>query len=172
MNYTKQHAAVCGLFCPSCTIFIGTTEDPKRLERLARLFNTPVEDMRCLGCRSNARIAYCDSCKLYSCAQKKGIDFCGECAEFPCIEIKKFQAGAAHRFDLWDFQAQIKEKGYKNWIIEMIKYYSCPNCGSINSSYDDKCRKCGHTPSNQYTEKYRQKILDFQKKHHTKLKLQ
>ncbi|MFX1337498.1 MAG: DUF3795 domain-containing protein [Promethearchaeota archaeon] len=172
MNLNKQHAAVCGLFCPGCTFFIGTSEDPKRLKRLAGLFETPVEDMKCLGCRSNTRIAYCDSCKLYLCAQKKGIDFCGECAEFPCNELKDFQAGGAHRFELWNSHSQIIKKGYKKWMLEMIKIYSCPACGTINSAYDDKCRKCGHTPSNQYTEKYRQKILDFQKKHQTRLKLE
>ena len=87
MNFNKQHAAVCGLFCPSCTIYIGTTEDPKRLESLANLFNSSVEAMKCLGCRSKTRIAYCNSCKMFSCAQEKGLDFCGECSEFPCFEI-------------------------------------------------------------------------------------
>lgn len=171
MKLNKQHAAVCGLFCPSCTIFIGTTEDPKRLEILANLFTTPVEEMKCLGCRSNTRIAYCDSCKLYSCAQEKGIDFCGKCSEFPCDELKDFQVSGAHRFELWNSQAQIVRMGYKKWMQEMIKYYSCPDCGTINSTYDDKCRKCGHKPSNQYTAQYGKKIRDFLKKHQTRLNI-
>ncbi len=32
----KKLAAVCGLFCPACTIYIGTREDPDRLKASAR----------------------------------------------------------------------------------------------------------------------------------------
>jgi hypothetical protein len=32
----KRLAAVCGLFCPACHLFIGTKEDPKRLDVMAK----------------------------------------------------------------------------------------------------------------------------------------
>ena len=32
MEERKRLSAVCGLFCPSCTVFIGTKEDPQRTQ--------------------------------------------------------------------------------------------------------------------------------------------
>ncbi|MDY7035557.1 MAG: hypothetical protein SV375_05260 [Thermodesulfobacteriota bacterium] len=37
-NRDKRLAVVCGLFCPSCTLYIETLEDPERLKRLAKRF--------------------------------------------------------------------------------------------------------------------------------------
>ncbi|MFW9988566.1 MAG: DUF3795 domain-containing protein [Candidatus Odinarchaeota archaeon] len=170
MEYTKKHAAICGLYCPACTIFIGTQEDPKRLEMLANQFDISVEEMKCYGCRSEKRIPYCDTCKLYPCAQKKGIDFCGMCEDYPCDNLKEFQAGAAHRFELWNAQDQIAKEGYEIWMENMKNYYSCSQCGTINSAYDAKCRSCGHKPSNQYIKIHGNKILEFFEKYQTGLK--
>lgn len=43
----KRLAAVCGLFCPACTVFIGTKENPERLKGIAERFQRPVEDLEC-----------------------------------------------------------------------------------------------------------------------------
>ena len=170
MKYNKQHAAVCGLFCPACTIFIATQEDPERLKSLADQFGITAEEMRCNGCRSDKRIPYCDNCKFFPCAQEKGIDFCGECDKYPCNDLKEFQAAGAHRFELWEAQEQIISKGYEKWMEKMMNYYSCSKCGKINSAYDFKCRSCGHQPSNQYTEKHGKRIFEFLAKQPTRLK--
>jgi hypothetical protein len=170
MKYSKKEAAICGLFCPACSIYIGTTEDPKRLEQMSKMFNTPIEEMKCYGCRSDIRISYCDNCSLEKCAIEKGIDFCGQCPDYPCSDIKEFQAAGAHRFDLWDAQEKIKKEGYEKWMEEMIEHYSCPKCNSINSAYDPKCRSCGNVPSNQYVAEHGQEIIDFLKNNQTRLK--
>ena len=170
MKYTKQHAAVCGLFCPACSIYIATQEDPKRLEFIAKISGKTPEEMRCNGCRSDKRIPYCDNCKLFSCSQDKGIDFCGECDEYPCNDLKEFQAAGAHRIELWESQDQIVKLGYEKWMEEMINYYSCPKCGVINSAYDSKCRSCGQQPSNQYTQKHAKEIIKFLAKQQNDLK--
>jgi len=170
MKYNKQQAAVCGLFCPACTVFIATQEDPERLKFLADQFGITAEEMRCNGCRSDRRIPYCDTCKIFPCAQKKGIDFCGECDKYPCNDLKEFKANGAHRFDLWKAQEQIISKGYEKWMEEMMNYYSCSKCGKINSAYDFKCRSCGHQSSNQYTEKHGKRIFEFLVNHQTRLK--
>ena len=163
MEYTKTHAAVCGLYCPACTLFIATQEDPKRLLLLAKQFGSTTEELRCNGCRSDKRIPYCDTCKMYPCAQEKGVDFCGECDDFPCEIIKEFQAAAAHRFELWESQEKLAKLGYETWMKEMKVYYSCPKCETINSAYDFQCRKCGSKPSNKYTEKHGKEIMKFLK---------
>jgi len=38
----KRLAAVCGLFCPACHVFIGTKEDPERLDVMAKRVQSTV----------------------------------------------------------------------------------------------------------------------------------
>jgi predicted RNA-binding Zn-ribbon protein involved in translation (DUF1610 family) len=148
----KREAAVCGLFCPSCSIYIGTKEDPERLKKAAENLSLPVQEMECTGCRSDRRTGYCRTCKMVKCAAEKGIDFCGACEEYPCEDLKQFQAVLPHRIELWKSQERIKEVGYEQWYTEMLEHYACPQCGTINSAYDKTCRKCGVTPSCRYVE--------------------
>jgi len=79
----KRLAAVCGLFCRSCSLFIATHEDPERLKVLAQRRGVTVEESKCDGCRAERRNSYCMTCKIYPCAMGKGIDFCGECEDYP-----------------------------------------------------------------------------------------
>ncbi len=146
----KKKAAICGLFCPACTFYIANMEDPERLIRLAARRNQPVEELRCEGCRSSVRTSYCKTCKMAECSAQKRIEFCGECEEYPCDQLKEFQAFYPHRIELWQSLDRIKEVGYEQWYQEMLEHYSCPDCGTINSAYDAACRKCGKTPSCTY----------------------
>ncbi|MFW9897115.1 MAG: DUF3795 domain-containing protein [Candidatus Thorarchaeota archaeon] len=161
MKYEKTHAAVCGLYCPACTVFIASQEDPIRLKFLADLSGITPEEMRCNGCRSDIRIPYCDSCKLYPCAEEKGIDFCGECDEYPCDDLKEFQSLAPHRLELWEAHEQIVKEGYEKWMKDMKTHYSCQKCGTINSAYDFQCRSCGARPSNKYGERHSEQVKEF-----------
>ncbi len=156
----KRLAAVCGLFCPACTIFIGTREDPKRLRVIAERVQKPVEELRCDGCRSGKRCYYCrERCRMNRCASEKGAAFCGECLEYPCEELREFQAEMPHRIELWASQERIGEVGYEKWYAEMIEHYSCPRCRTLNSAYDLICRKCGSTPSCTYVSLHKEEIV-------------
>src|SRR3990172_7639226 len=147
----KRLAAVCGLFCPACSVFIGTREDQKRLNVIARRLQRPLEEMQCNGCRSDRRCFYCESkCIMAKCAAAKRVDFCGECADYPCKELKAFQSEMPHRIELCKSQARIREVGYEKWYAEMIEHYSCKKCGTLNSAYDMACKQCGTTPSCAY----------------------
>ncbi len=163
----KRFAAVCGLFCPACHVFIGTREDPERLKTMAARFQRPLEELRCSGCRSEKRCFYCETvCFMAKCAAGKGVEFCGACDEYPCPGLKEFQAQAPHRIELWKSQARIKEAGYEQWYTEMVEHYSCRKCGTLNSAYDIVCRKCGSTPSCEYVRLHKDDIM----KHLAKLK--
>jgi hypothetical protein len=107
----KKNAAVCGLYCEACSLFIATAEEPARLKGLAARFQLSEEAIRCYGCRSNKRWPYCEKCKMFECATKRGIDFCIECDEYPCDDLKQFQAAMPHRIDLWDDLKRIKTIG-------------------------------------------------------------
>lgn len=158
----KKLAAVCGLFCPGCSIFIGTKEDPKRLQVLSQRLQRPVEELHCDGCRSERRCFYCETnCKMAHCAAAKGVEFCGACPEYPCEDLKAFQAEMPHRIELWKSQERIKEEGYEKWYAEMIDHFSCPKCRTINSAYDLKCRQCGEEPSCGYVGRHKKEIEPF-----------
>lgn len=155
----KKLAAVCGLFCPACRVFIGTREDPAGLAVMAQRFQRPVEEMQCNGCRSEKRCFYCETkCTMAKCAADKGVDFCGQCPEYPCESLKSFQAEMPHRIELWKSQDRIKEAGYEKWYAEMREHYSCRKCGTINSAYDLQCRKCGEDPSCAYVRLHKTEI--------------
>ncbi len=155
----KELTAVCGLFCPSCTVYIGTAEDPERLKKIAKLYGTEPEVWQCRGCRSDKRSYFCENqCKMVACAAEKGIDFCGECGEYPCDELKTFQKARPHRLELWEAQKRIKDIGYERWFDEMLDHFACPSCQTINSAYDRKCRACGAEPSCAYVERHGKKI--------------
>jgi hypothetical protein len=160
----KRLSAVCGLFCPACTVFIGTKEDPARIKIMAERFQLPVEELHCEGCRSDKRSFYCrQKCTMVECAKAKGVEFCGSCDEYPCEVLRIFQSEAPHRIDLWKSQERIKETGYEKWYAEMIDHYSCPECKTLNSAYDLKCRKCGNEPSCSFVDQHRQEIELFLK---------
>jgi hypothetical protein len=156
----KRLAAVCGLFCPACHVFIGSKEDPNRLKAMARRIQRPLEEMQCNGCRSAKRCYYCETkCTMSKCAATKRIDFCVECAEYPCKDLKSFQAEMPHRIELWKAQDRIKEAGWVKWYVEMIEHYSCKKCGTLNSAYDIACRQCGSTPSCEYVGLHKNEIM-------------
>ena len=157
-QHAKILSAVCGLYCPSCSVYIGTHEDPARLQWLSQKSGRPVEDILCHGCRSEKRYYHCDECKFVACAAEKEIEFCGECPDYPCEELKTFQAERPHRRDLWQDQQRIVEVGCEQWFQEKAARYSCPECGTINSAYDLACRKCGAEPSCEYVKDHRPQI--------------
>jgi hypothetical protein len=158
--YDKKKAAVCGLFCPACTLYIGTQEDPQRLKFLAERFKLPLDEVRCAGCRSELRSFYCrDVCKMAVCAAEKGIEFCGSCESYPCQELKDFQCAMPHRIELWRSLERIREAGPEIWYAEMLEHYACPLCGAINSAYDLQCRKCENDPGSAYVAEHKEEII-------------
>jgi predicted RNA-binding Zn-ribbon protein involved in translation (DUF1610 family) len=155
----RQLAAACGLFCPSCLVYIAARETSEEREKIVQNLQLPAEDLKCDGCRSANRFAYCDTCKMAACAAEKGIDFCGGCADYPCDDLRTFQAAMPHRLELWQAQARIQEVGHEQWFVEMLEHYACPQCGTLNSAYHPACRECGTTPSCAYVGLHRAEIV-------------
>lgn len=155
-------AAVCGLFCGACSVFIATQEDPVRLAAIAQKLNQTVEETACNGCRSDNVSGHCSHCAFRECASQKGILFCSECSEFPCKELVDFQAKMPHRIELWESLDLIKKEGLESWHKKMITDYSCKSCHTINSAYDFSCRSCGSTPGNDYISRNEEQIKNSQ----------
>lgn len=159
----KKLAAVCGLYCEACSLYIATTEDPARLKAMSDRFQIPEEEVKCYGCRAEKRGPYCRICKMFDCAAKKGIDFCVECEEYPCEGLKEFQSALPHRIELFKDLERIRTTGWENWLKEIRENYTCRKCGAINSAYDLKCRKCGEEPGSDYAARHKEAIGKFLK---------
>ena len=156
-----ETAAVCGLYCEACSLFIASHEDPERLKRLAAMYGMTPEQVTCDGCRSDKHGPYCMTCKMKPCAEEHGVSFCGECAEYPCETLKAFQCERPHRRDLWKDLERIRDVGFDAWSKEARKAYECPECGAVNSAYDLKCRSCGREPSCGYVERHGVAVREF-----------
>lgn len=154
----RQFAAVCGLYCPGCTLYIGSTEEPGRLAGTAGRFNVSIEEARCYGCRSDVQSFYCQACQIKKCADEKGVEFCAFCDEYPCKMLREFQAQLPHRAELFEDGERIRVVGYDRWFEDVRKRYSCPECQTINSAYDLVCRMCGNEPGSPFSERYRERI--------------
>ena len=147
----KALVSVCGLYCRACGIYTSTRENNvENLQRIAMRMNVPLGEIRCNGCRTETRTAYCKNCFMVKCATEKGIDFCGQCSDYPCSEIKDFQSKMPHRAELWKSQERLQKIGWEKWFMEMADYYACRKCGAMNGWYDFKCSKCGHMPGNDF----------------------
>lgn len=154
-------AAVCGLLCEACSVFIATQEDPERLKALSARLGLPEEEVRCSGCRSEKRFGPCADCRFSPCAGGKNISFCSECDSFPCGDLVEFQGAMPHRLDLWEDLETAKNLEIEEWIREVRQKYSCSQCGTVNSAYDISCRKCGKTPASDFTERHGSAIREF-----------
>lgn len=146
----KSLTAACGLFCPSCAIFIASNEDEERLQRQADYLGITKEQTICKGCRSDKRCATCANCVMLKCTIEKGIDFCSECDNYPCNELKNFQSVMPHRVELFKDLDKIKKFGFEVFYKDSIDNYKCNKCNTINPGWDISCRKCGNTPSCNY----------------------
>jgi hypothetical protein len=153
-------AAVCGLFCDACVLFIACHEQPETLPALAARWNLPVEQMHCDGCRTDRRTPYCGQCIMFKCAAERGHVFCVECNDYPCAELRSFQSQAPHRAKLFESLGRIAEVGADTWRAEVRGRYTCPSCGTLNSAYHLQCRRCGHDPASGFVASHREAIQE------------
>ena len=158
----KKLAAVCGLYCGSCGIYLATQEnDSEKLLQYAIVLNQSFGETLCDGCRSGRKSAHCSRiCSFIKCTLEKGIEYCATCQEFPCKELTDFQSKMPHRVEILQSQNRLKEIGTEQWLIEMKENYSCPQCNTVNSAYDMACRKCGYSPGNKFVDRHKNLIYN------------
>lgn len=148
-----ETAAICGLYCKSCGIYIATKENNTAdLKRIAQRLNIPVEQVSCNGCRSNMLSAHCKTCFFKACTETKGIEFCSECDSYPCPQLSNFKLQLPHRVELFKSLNRIKEVGWEKWYAEMTERHSCPKCKQVNGWYTSACSRCGNHPSSPFVD--------------------
>jgi hypothetical protein len=154
-------AAVCGLYCDACWLFIACHELPETLPpALAARWKSAGGPMHCDGCRTERRVQYCEACTMFKCAAERGHAFCVECDDYPCAELKSFQSEAPHRAELFESLRRIAEVGGNAWHAAVRERYACPSCGTLNSAYQVRCRRCGHDPASGFVASHREAILE------------
>jgi hypothetical protein len=81
----KHMTPPCGLPCFACGFYMATKHE-KLQAMISEVYGIPLELAVCKGCRDEG--GECGHlpmpCRLYPCAQEKGIEFCHECSDFPC----------------------------------------------------------------------------------------
>ena len=77
--------APCGLPCFACGFHLATKNQELR-STISKNFGLPTEMISCKGCRDEGgKCAHLPmACRVYPCAEEKGIAFCHECSDFPC----------------------------------------------------------------------------------------
>jgi hypothetical protein len=154
-------AGSCGLFCPSCKIFIASHDHAEIRKRIAESLHLPRLDLECEGCRSDSRYHFCQTCDIKHCSSTKGLDYCGECLDYPCEKLSQFQMCRPHCAELFANQDRIQEAGFETWFQEMIVRYSCPECGTLNSAYHLTCPTCRTTPSCAFVTDHKAELIQY-----------
>jgi len=139
----KELLAPCGLYCGVCGVLIATQDqNPKFRERLSTVYNVPADEIRCRGCLSDERFAYCRVCPIRSCTQAKDYEGCHQCDEFPCAQIASFPLPVGKKVILRAVPAW-RELGTEAWIEAEEARYRCPSCGRGLFRGTKRCRECG-----------------------------
>ncbi len=118
----KTMTSPCGLPCFHCSAHLAR-ENPEIREKLAAALGLPSHRIRCDGCRpQEGRIPLLNpekTCKLFRCAEERGIDFCHECDDFPCERFQPYadQAHYPHNTKMYQL-CMMKKLGLEVWAAE------------------------------------------------------
>ncbi len=116
MDY-KLMTAPCGLDCFACYLYLAN-DDPDMRALVSEVLDLPLEEAACPGCRpAKGQLHHLAMpCRLYPCAEAKGVDFCGDCDDFPCDLLHPYvdQAGKWHNAKVFNL-CLIKKMGLESW---------------------------------------------------------
>ena len=113
--------APCGLPCFACALHLASNNQTLR-SFMSKLFNMPVEKVACKGCRDEG--GKCGhlpmECRLYPCAEEKGVEFCYECSDFPCDYLHPYSDLATvrpHNTKVFNL-CLVRKMGLDAWATE------------------------------------------------------
>jgi len=138
----RDFLASCGLYCGVCAVYIATRDDNLKFkERLTGVYNLPIEDVHCKGCKSDDVIVFCKVCAIKKCTESRDYEGCHQCDEWPCEHIEKFPLPVGKKV-ITRAIPQWREWGTEKWVEEEEKRYHCPECGYALFRGAQKCRGC------------------------------
>ena len=88
----------CGHDCARCLTYLATVNDDNELRKQSQAvyknefgINIPLEDIHCLGGRSDDAFYLCKECPLIKCCKEHNTEMCSNCSDFACKKIKDYQ---------------------------------------------------------------------------------
>jgi hypothetical protein len=129
MDY-RHMTAPCGLPCFECYLHLGQDNEDIRA-MVAKELGIPPEKAGCKGCRDEGgKCAHLPmACRVYPCAEEKGVSWCSECADFPCDLFQPYADNAKlwHNTKVYNL-CLIKKLGLEKWAEqkagEVVRTYS------------------------------------------------
>jgi hypothetical protein len=118
----KRLAAVCGLFCGGCDIYLashGDRELQRRIgENVSQVTSREIKpkEIKCEGCWGPLEVHWSADCKMLNCARERGYRFCFECEEYPCDKLIMFKD--KHYPHVLDNLNRIRQIGVESWLKE------------------------------------------------------
>jgi hypothetical protein len=123
MDY-EYMTAPCGLACFDCVVYLANEDEDLR-EMLSKQFGIPAEKIGCDGCRGVE--GKCPvvpvECRVYPCAEEKGVNFCCDCPDFPCDLLHPYADKAdslPHNTKVFNL-CLIKKMGLESWAKNKAK---------------------------------------------------
>jgi len=83
----------CGIDCTHCKTFLATINDDDALRELVQGYYAEIghamelEEIHCLGCRSDEMLPGCADCPYMKCGKEVGLKRCDECIVYPCESL-------------------------------------------------------------------------------------
>jgi len=145
----KYMTAPCGIACFECVVFKAASNELIK-KQISQRIGIDLEKASCDGCRARKGRAFLveknnifpegrccligekGQCRIYDCAEDKGLHNCGECGEFPCELLQPFADRAnvlPHNLKIYNLSL-IKKMGLEKWAEE--------KAGKVWSDYKTK----------------------------------
>ena len=136
-----RYDTYCGLYCGACPALVAN--EAEQVPETARRWDIKPGEPLCNGCKSGVESVYCQDCQIRQCAQDKQIEFCVECDEYPCQQMIDFRNDShPHHSAVLVNLSRIQKIGVRNWLTEQKSRWSCPECGTRFTWYDETCEQC------------------------------
>lgn len=136
MDY-KELTAPCGVPCFECNAYKASFNEQLK-KGISQKLGMEYEKSACAGCRARKGIGFLSvknnifpegkcalmhengQCKIYVCAESKGIHNCSECKDFPCDKLQPLADRAnliPHNLKIYHL-SMIKKLGLQTWAKE------------------------------------------------------
>ncbi len=150
MGINPNLLAPCGLYCGVCGVYYAPRDKNEKLmellvsfyqDRIPNLENISTEDLQCEGCLSDKLSAFCKTCSIRDCTQKKGSAGCHECDDFPCELIENFPLPIGRKVCLRAIPYR-RKFGTEKWVADEEARYVCPECDNKIFRGAKGCNRC------------------------------
>lgn len=100
----KKHICYCGHDCSRCFTYLATINNDEDLRKQSQKFykdefgiDVPLEDIHCLGGRSEDVFYLCRGCPWIKCCKERRVEACSDCPDYPCEALKQYQEKYANK---------------------------------------------------------------------------